>query len=205
MEAKEESNKNKEDGLAGFESLCEDSYDRIKSEIVAAICEGVEKGLKDGITDGISCGLKDCLGIGFLNVKDAGTKTLEEIMEEVAAGMIAKEVKDCVKNDTCPALKRCAKKSCDKIVEEIKREQENVAKADIYLIRAMHMERICKEKSKEIKQDIEGKLPQDFISAALFDGMLEAISECMVEAVGNCTEKIGKLAQEDKPIKVPEE
>lgn len=183
-----------------FESLYQNSYDRIKREIVSAICEGVEKGLKDGIADGISSGLKDCLGIGFLNVKNAGTKTLEEIMEEAASGIIANKVKNCVKKDTCPALERCIDKSCDKVIEEINKEQEEAADADIRLIRAMHMERICKEKAKEIKKDIEKKLPQDFISAALFDGMLEAISDCMIEAVGSCTERIDKMAQDNKSV-----
>ena len=86
--------------------------------------------------------------IGFLNVNKASTKSLEQIVEEVASGIVQNKVKDCVKKDTCPVLKRCADKSCDKIVEEIKKEQEEVADAEIYLVRAMHLERICKRKSK---------------------------------------------------------
>lgn len=200
MEEKENLNSIKEDEQANFEHLCQNDYDNIKREIVSAICEGVEKGLRDGVPDGISSGLKDCLCIGFLNVNDADTKSLESIMEEVASGIIANKVKDCVKKDTCPALKHYADNSCDKVIEEIKREQEKTAEADIRLIRAMHMERICKEKAKEIKKDIEKKLPQDFISASLFDGMLEAISECMIEAVSSCTERIGKMAQDNKSV-----
>lgn len=200
MKEKENFSNIKMDEQANFENLCQNNFDRIRREIVSAIYEGVDKGLRDGITDGILCGLKDCLFIGFLNVNDANTKSIEEIMEEVASGIISNKVKDCVKKDTCPALKRCADRSCDRVVEEIKKEQENAAEADIYLIKAMHMERICKEKAKEIKKDIEEKVPQDFISVALFDGMLEAISECMVEAVGNCTKRIDKLAQDNKSV-----
>lgn len=197
----EKENSNVKTGVKeSIDELCKDNYDLLKDEIVSAIIEGAEKGLEEGVENGILSGLNECFEIEFLNVRNARIKNIEEILEEIASETAKDQVKEHVKRETCPVLKQRGDRLCDRILIEIKNDREEVLEADIDLIRALNIEKICKDKAGEIKQEIEKKLPQNFISLALFDGMLEAISECMVENVESCTEKIREAARQNRSV-----
>jgi len=197
----EKEDSNTETGVQeNIKELCQDNYDLIKDEIVSAMIKGVGEGLEEGIQDGILSGMEECFGIGFLNVRDIRVKMIEEVVEEVACETAKNQVKDCVKRETCPILERRGKMLCERILNEIKKEREGVPEAELDLIRALNIEKICKDKADEIKKEIKKKLPQNFVSFALFDGMLEAISECMVENVESCSEKIQKTARQNGSV-----
>ncbi|HII01636.1 TPA: hypothetical protein HA351_08320 [Methanosarcinaceae archaeon] len=183
-----------------IDELCQDNYDLIKDEIVSAIVKGVEEGVEEGVRSGILNGLNECFEIGFLNIRGSRVKSIEEIVEEVTSETTKNRVKDRVKKETCPILERRGDLLCDMILDEIKEEREGVPEAELDLIRALNIEKICKDKANEIKQDIRQKLPQNLFSLALFDGMLEAISECMNENVESCSEKIQETARQNRSV-----
>lgn len=201
MREKENSNNGK-DVQDKFEELYQENSDQINSEIASAIAEGVEEGLKKGLEDGIKkgilCGLEDCLNIGFLKLEDIHTKNMEEIAEEVASKILRNKVKDCVKKDTCPVLKDRADRFCDRIIGEIKDKQKEVVESEIDLIKALPVEEICKRGEEKIRQKVRDKISHDFISVTLFDGILDAITECMDEGVENCTRKIHEMAHDEQ-------
>lgn len=186
-----------------FEELCQENSDQINSEIAYAIGEGIKEGLKKGLEEGIKkgilCGLEDCLKTGFLKLEDIHTKNMEEIAEEVASEFLRNEVKNCVKNDTCPVLKDRADRFCNQIIDEIKEEPAEMVEDQINLIRALPVKEICKKEEEKIRQMVRDEIPQDFISVTLFDGILDAIIECMDEGVKNCTKKIHEMAH-DKQV-----
>jgi len=196
-----DNSKNGRDVQDKFEKLCKEYSDQINSEIATAIGEGVKEGLKKGLEEGIKkgilCGLEDCLNIGFLNLEDIHTKNMEEIAEEVASEFLRNKVKDCVKKDTCPVLKDRADRFCDQIIDEIKNEQAGVVEDQINLIRALPVEDICKKEEEKIRKKVRDEISHDFISVTLFDGILDAITECMDEGVKNCTRKIHEMAQDE--------
>lgn len=197
----EKENSSTETGVQeSIEDLCQNNYDLIKDEIVSAMMKGVGEGLQEGIRDGILSGLEECFGIGFPNVKGISIKNIEEVAEELACETAKNQVKDCVKKETCPILERRGDMLCNRILKEIKDESGGVPEAELDLIRVLNIEKICKDKANEIKQEIREKLPQNFATLALFDGMLEAISECMVENVESCSEKIQEAARQNSSV-----
>jgi hypothetical protein len=202
MREKENSD-NDRDMQDKFENLCQENSDQINSEIASAIGEGIEEGLKKGLEEGIKkgilCGLEDCLDLGFLKLEDIHTKNMEEIAEEVASEFIRNKVKDCVKRDTCPVLKDRADRFCNQIIDEIKEEPAEVVEDQINLIRTLPVKEICKREEEKIRQKVREKISHNFISVTLFDGILDAITECMDEGVKNCTRKIhDEMAQDEQ-------
>ncbi len=194
-------NKNEETEVQeNIEGICENNYELIKCEIVSAIINGVEEGVKEGVKNGILGGLDECFSTGFPNIGGIGIKNVGDILEEVASETAKNQVKDRIKSKTCPVLERQGDKFCEKILDEIEEESEGVPEAELDIIRALNIEEVCKDKANEIKQEIGAKLPQNFVALALFDGMLEAIAECMVEDVESCSEKIQEAARHSRSV-----
>ncbi|AKB25233.1 hypothetical protein MSMTP_1764 [Methanosarcina sp. MTP4] len=183
-----------------IEGLCENNYELIKSEIVSAIINGVEEGVKEGVKNGIISGLDECFDTGLPNIGGIGIKNARDILEEVASETAKNKVKDRIKSKTCPILERRGDRFCERILNEIEEESEGVPEAELDIIRALNIEEVCKDKANEIKQEIEAKLPQNFVALALFDGMLETIAECMVEDVESCSEKIQEAARHSRSV-----
>ncbi|KKG08724.1 hypothetical protein [Methanosarcina sp. 2.H.A.1B.4] len=197
----EKENSNVETGVKeNIDELCLNNYELIKDEIVSAIMKGVEEGVKEGVKNGILRGLDECFEIGFLNVMNIREKKIGEIVEEVACETTKNQVKDQVKKETCPILEHRGDMICEKILNEIKEESEGIPEAELDLIRALNIKKICNDKANEIKQDVRKNLPQNFVSLVLFDGMLEAISECMTENVESCSEKIQETARQNRSV-----
>ncbi|WP_440955739.1 hypothetical protein ACSAZK_01875 [Methanosarcina sp. Mfa9] len=183
-----------------IEELCENNYELIKEEIVSAVMKGVEEGVEEGVRNGILGGLNECFEMGLPNIRAIHVKNMGEVVEEVAFDTTKNQVKDRVKRETCPILEHRGDMLCDMILDEIKEEREGFSEAELDVIRALNVEKVCKDKANEIKQDIRKKLPQNFVALALFDGMLEAIAECMTEDVESCSEKIQETARQKSSI-----
>lgn len=197
-----ENSNNDRDLQYKFKKLCQENSDQINIVIASAIGEGIKEGLKKGLEEGIKkgilCGLEDCLNIGFLKLEDIHTKNMEEIAEEVASEFLRNKVKDCVKRNTCPVLKDRADRFCNQIIDEINEESTEVVEDQINLIRALPVEEICKKEEEKIRQKVRDEISHDFISVTLFDGILDAITECMDEGVKNCTRKIHEMACDEQ-------
>lgn len=197
----EKGNSDEKNGVEeNIEELCQNNYDQIKDEIVSAVIKGVEAGVEEGVRNGILSGLDECIKTGFLNIGNIEIKNAGEILEEAASVTAKNQVKDRVKSKTCPILERRGDRFCERILNEIEEEREGVPEAEMDIIKALNIEKVCKDKAEEIKQDIRKKLPQNFVALTLFDGMLEAIAECMVEDVESCSEKIQEAARQNRSV-----
>ncbi|HLB70002.1 MAG: hypothetical protein OIN88_02580 [Candidatus Methanoperedens sp.] len=166
-----------------------------EKEFISAMKEGISEGTKEGVKAGILNGLIDCFDIGFLNIRKIKSKTLEEIIKDVAAETTEEQVNDNVRREVCPVIENRFEDICKTILNKIKEEDITIDSGLVELMKKLDVEKLAVDKKDEIMEFVKQNILQNFILAAAFDGLQNATCDCVIENTRTCAKKIQDAAK----------
>ena len=171
-------------------------YDGVNRDIISASAVGFRDGLELGIIEGILYGLNECIDLGFLDVKKAKIRSVEEISRDIAAESLASLASYKTRKEICPILKDELRKECDLVIHRlIVKENVNTAKEAADLLAMLDLEGTVDKKMKELAKDVKKSLPSNFVVHGIFSGLQEAMWNCLKDSAKNCKTRVEKAAE----------
>lgn len=174
-----------------FELFCND----IRNEITSGVEEGIKEGIEEGVKSGILNALSECSALGFLKIKKTEIKDIDQILKDVAAETVEEIAEKITKEEIYPIMKKNFKNICDKAVNFIRRQDFTLDKRILEAGKMINVQKIAEDKIKEFQDDMEKKLPKNFIFKALLKGIQKGSFECLNKDIKICEKKINDLIE----------
>ncbi len=157
--------------------------EEIQQEFISGVTEGVEEGVPEGVKKGILTGLSDCLNLGFLNIRNYQTRSVEAIFDDFVTKTPEALAKDLVKTKICPTIEEQLQDLCDKAVNEIKTQEITV---DTKIMDLPEVTDLSDEKISEMEQRLIQKLPGNLKIPIFFDSLQKGTYKCIKANLNTC-------------------